>query len=471
MVFSSPIFLFLFLPVVLLGLAVVRVRRFQALWLLALSVLFYVWGAGQAVLILLGVTLAAYIAGWIPWQRLAVQSRRVVLAGVIFVLLAPILFFKYLPPLAGAIGNDAFAAVAIPLGISFFTFHAISYVIDIFRGAVERERNLRDFALYLFVFPHQIAGPIVRYAEIREELHGFREASLAQFGYGFTRFTWGLAKKVIVADPVGRLAGEIFAANADSIEISLATAWLGAVLYAVQIYFDFSAYSDMAIGLAIMLGLHFPENFRQPYRSWSVTEFWRRWHITLSRWFRDYVYFPLGGNRHSVVREYAALLTVFLLTSLWHGGTLNFLIWGGIHSAALLIERATGLRDSRRFLILRRALMLVFIVVSWVPFRTATTDDLGRYWASMLTGSLDGLSPIVITGLTPSVLIALAIAAVSLFGSSATTGFSTVFGTSSSLELERFRFRLAIPVAAVLFVVASLVMLWSNFSPFLYFQF
>lgn len=471
MVFSSPVFLFLFLPVVLLGLAIVRVRRFQALWLLALSVLFYVWGAGQAVLILLGVTLAAFGAGWIPWQRFAVRWRRVLLAVVILVLLAPILFFKYLPPLSGALGSDAFAAVAIPLGISFFTFHAISYVVDTWRSTIERERNLRDFALYLFVFPHQIAGPIVRYAEIRTELHGYREASLSEFGYGLTRFSWGLAKKVIVADQVGRLASQIFAANAEGTELSLATAWLGAVLYAVQIYFDFSGYSDMAIGLAIMLGFHFPENFSQPYRSWSVTEFWRRWHMTLSRWFRDYVYFPLGGNRRGPVREYAALLTVFLLTSLWHGGTLNFLIWGGLHSAALLVERLTGLRDSQRLLTVRRVLMLLFIVVSWVPFRTGTTEELGRYWSSMVTGSLDGLAPIAITGLTPAVLFALGIAVVSLIGPTRATGFGVVFGTRSTLELERFRFRLAIPVAIVLFALSSLVMLWSDFSPFLYFQF
>ncbi len=471
MVFSSPVFLFLFLPVVLLGLALVRLRRFQAFWLLGLSALFYIWGAGQAVLILVAVTLAAYAAGWIPWQRLTVRWRRVLLAAVILVLLLPILFFKYLPPLAGAAGSDAFAAVAIPLGISFFTFHAVSYVIDVWRGTIVRERNLRDFSLYLFVFPHQIAGPIVRYAEIRDELHGFREASLPQFGYGFTRFTWGLAKKVIVADQVGRLAGEIFAINAGGTDLSLATAWLGAVLYAVQIYFDFSGYSDMAIGLAIMLGFHFPENFAQPYRSWSVTEFWRRWHMTLSRWFRDYVYFPLGGNRHGVLREYGALLTVFLLTSLWHGGTLNFLIWGGLHSAALIIERATGLRDSQRLLIVRRVLMLLFIIISWVPFRTATTDQLGRYWSNMVTGSLDGLAPIAITGLTPAVLIALAIAVISLIGPARSTGFGAVFGTRSSLELERFRFRLAIPLGIVLFVISSLVLLWSNFSPFLYFQF
>ena len=475
MVFSSPTFLFLFLPVVLVGLALVRVRRFQNLWLLAMSVMFYIWGAGGAALILLGVTVVSFSVGFLPWSTWKLRASpvlaRAALASAILILLLPILLFKYLPPIAGALGSDTFASVAIPLGISFFTFHAISYVVDVWRGTIQPERNLRDFALYLFVFPHQIAGPIVRYAEIRDELYGYRDSSLAQFGYGATRFAWGLAKKVIVADQVGRLANAIFASNAAGTELSLATAWLGALLYTVQIYFDFSGYSDMAIGLAIILGFHFPENFRQPYRSSSITEFWRRWHMTLSRWFRDYVYFPLGGNRHGVAREYAALLTVFLLTSLWHGGTVNFLIWGGLHSAVLVVERATGLRDWQRLLLLRRVLVLVFIVVSWVPFRTGSIEDLWRYWGSMAHGSLDGLAPLAITGLTPVLLFALALGLVSLIGPASSTGFARIFGTRSSLELERFRFRLAIPVAAVLVVASSVILLWSDFSPFLYFQF
>ena len=473
MVFSSPVFLFVFLPLVLLGLALVRVRIVQAIWLLGASIAFYIWGAGAAVLLLFGVALVGFAAGLLPWQRLRARRAiaRLVLGAVIALLLLPIVFFKYVPTLVGQAGGGAVAAFVIPLGISFFTFHAISYVVDVYRQTIEPERRPHIFALYLFLFPHQIAGPIVRYAEIRAELGGFRDAALPQFGFGFIRFSWGLAKKVIVADPVGRVADVVFAVNSQGQELSIASAWLGAVLYAVQIYFDFSGYSDMAIGLALMLGFHFPENFNQPYRSISVTDFWRRWHMTLTRWFRDYVYFPLGGNRRGRAREYGALLIVFALTSLWHGATWGFLIWGALHSAALIIERVTGIRESARFAVPRRVLLLVFIVLSWVPFRAGTLNDVLRYWGSMLHGPLQGLSPAELTQLSPLVAVALLIAVVSVIGRRDTTGFAAVFGTRSAAELDRFRWRLAVPIAVLLFAVSVIVLLWADFSPFLYFQF
>jgi alginate O-acetyltransferase complex protein AlgI len=472
-VFSSPVFLFAFLPLVLLGLALVRVRIVQAIWLLGASIAFYVWGAGAAVLLLFGVTLVGFVAGLLPWHRIRARRARgrLLLGVVIAVLLLPIVFFKYVPTLVAQAGGGAIAAFVIPLGISFFTFHAISYVVDVYRETIEPERRPHVFALYLFLFPHQIAGPIVRYAEIRAELGGFRDPALPQFGFGFIRFTWGLTKKVMVADPVGRVADVIFAANAGGSELSIASAWLGAVLYAVQIYFDFSGYSDMAIGLALMLGFHFPENFNQPYRAISVTDFWRRWHMTLTRWFRDYVYFPLGGNRRGPLREYGALLLVFALTSLWHGATWGFLIWGALHSAALIIERVTGIRESARFAVLRRVLVLVFIVLSWVPFRAGSLDAVLRYWGSMLHGPVAGLSPGELTQLSPVVAVALLIAVVSAIGRRDATGFGMVFGTRSVAELEHFRWRLAVPTTVILFAVSVIVLLWADFSPFLYFQF
>jgi D-alanyl-lipoteichoic acid acyltransferase DltB (MBOAT superfamily) len=302
------------------------------------------------------------------------------------------------------------------LGISFFTFHGISYVVDVARSETLAERNLRDYALYLFVFPHQIAGPIVRYAEIREEIKRPRTAPLDETTLGLARFSWGLTKKVVVADPCGRLADELFAISAAGGDLSAADAWLAAALFTVQIYFDFSGYSDMAVGMAMMMRFHFPENFRQPYRSISVTDFWRRWHITLSRWFRDYVYIPLGGNRHGALRATAALLTVFLLTSLWHGAAWTFLVWGGMHSAFLVIERVTGLRRTSRFAVLRRLAMLIFLVVSWVPFRATSLRALENHWGAMFGGPWTGLGPTALTGITPFVALALVIAIISLFG-------------------------------------------------------
>lgn len=472
MVFSSVTFLFVFLPVTFLGLAALRGRGWQNSWLLAMSVVFYVWGGGAAAGVIAYVTLVSYLGGRLPWPRWRsrIHLRRGALATLVALLLLPLLFYKYLPPVSLSVGLAIPWDLALPLGISFFTFHGISYVVDIARGDAG-ERNLRDYALYLFVFPHQIAGPIVRYSEIRGEIKLGRTAPLDETVLGLARFSWGLAKKVVVADPIGRLADQLFGVSAAGGQLSAADAWLAAVLFAIQIYFDFSGYSDMAVGLALMMRFHFPENFRQPYRSVSVTDFWRRWHMTLSRWFRDYVYIPLGGSRHGPVRSMVALLTVFFLTALWHGATLNFLIWGGLHSAMLLIERWTGLRNVSRFATIRRLGMLLFIVVSWVPFRAPTMLALDNHWGAMFTGPWTGLSPTALTGMTPFVWLALLIALISVIGPRDTTGFATVFGGRAVAELPGISMRRLVIGTVLVLGVALWTVMWSDFSPFLYFQF
>jgi alginate O-acetyltransferase complex protein AlgI len=472
-VFSSPVFLFAFLPITLAVIALVKGHRFQNAWLLGMSALFYFWGAGGGIGAILFVTLASYGAAFLPWDRIKAGARwrsRLVLGLVIATLLIPLLVFKYAPSLFERAGSTALSSLVLPLGISFFTFHAISYVVDVFRGTVEREANLRDYALYLFIFPHQIAGPIVRYSEIRHELKSAREPRLIEVGYGASRFTWGLAKKVIIADPCGLVADQVFAANAAG-NLSMGEAWIGAFMYAMQIYFDFSGYSDMAIGLALMLGFRFPENFFQPYRSISVTDFWKRWHMTLTRWFRDYVYIPLGGNRRGPGREYLALIVVFTLTALWHGDAVTFLVWGGIHAAALLFERITRLRDWTGWAIARRAAMFVFIVISWVPFRAPNSTALQSFWTSMFAGEWRDLPPYLITDMTGIILFAAAMGIVSLFGPRANTGFGALFGASNVGEIESFRWRRAIPLIGVTGAATVLMVLWSGYSPFLYFQF
>lgn len=473
MVFSSTTFLFVFLPVTFLGLVALRSRRWQNSWLLAMSILFYVWGGGGATLVIAYVTLVSFIGGLLPWSSWRARStaRRVALGATIALILAPLLFYKYLPPAANLIDVELPWEILLPLGISFFTFHGISYVVDVARADTARERNLRDYALYLFVFPHQIAGPIVRYSEIREELKRPRSAPLDQTTLGLARFSWGLTKKVVVADPCGRLADELFAVSAAGGTLSAADAWLAAALFTIQIYFDFSGYSDMAVGLALMMHFHFPENFQQPYRSISVTDFWRRWHMTLSRWFRDYVYIPLGGNRNGPGRAIVALLTVFLLTSLWHGAAATFLIWGAMHSAMLVFERVTGLRRSTRFATLRRVGMLIFIVVSWVPFRATSGTALLAHWGAMFGDDWSGLGPIALTGLTPFVWIAIIIAIASVIGPRDTTGFATVFDGRSVTEVDRMSRTRLVLGTLVLLGVAVWIVLWSDFSPFLYFQF
>jgi alginate O-acetyltransferase complex protein AlgI len=398
-------------------------------------------------------------------------------AALIALLLVPLVIYKYAP-----VGSELMRSTiwphgplvhyALPLGISFFTFHVISYVVDVGRGGRPAERTLRDYLLYLFLFPHQIAGPIVRYAEISTEIKDRRDVVLGDLTYGLARFAWGLAKKACIADSVGVTADAAFAAPTGSLNAT--TAWLGAIAYAVQIYFDFSGYSDMAIGLAAMFGFRFPENFFAPYRSLGPADFWRRWHMTLSRWFRDYVYIPLGGNRHGVRREYLALLVTFALTSLWHGATWPFLVWGGLHSLALVLERVSGLRGRTGLPWLRRALMVVFVVVSWVPFRAPTLGHAVALWKAMFTGVFTGRggapSPSVLITLTPWTLVALGVGLLVFVGPRQVTGFQLVHGGGAPSR-PAFRCSLAAVTVPMLLVVAVISVLWLDFSPFLYFQF
>jgi alginate O-acetyltransferase complex protein AlgI len=482
MVFSSPTFLFLFLPLTLLAYLAV-----PASWrngcLLVASVIFYVWGSGGQVLVLLYVSLLSFVGALLARRaadRAAVadeagetpKAPRASIALLILLLLIPILLYKYAPPVTELVRSYAWSSsptvnLALPLGISFFTFHAISYVVDVGRGGLQPERSLRDYLLYLFLFPHQIAGPIVRYSEIVKEMKARRDVTLGNATYGLTRFAWGLTKKAFIADSIGVIADAAFGAPHSTMNMS--TAWIGALAYALQIYFDFSGYSDMAIGLAAMFGFRFPENFRAPYRSLGPADFWRRWHMTLSRWFRDYVYIPLGGSRHGIAREYAALLITFLLTSLWHGATWAFLVWGGLHSLSLLLERVTGLRRSTTFPAVRRAVMFFFIVVSWVPFRSHTLGHAVDIWQAMVSGGLGAPAPEVLITLTPWTLVALGIGLLVFVGPRDITGFQLVHGGHA--DRIGFRYLRAAITAPVLLTLAVISVLWLGFSPFLYFQF
>jgi alginate O-acetyltransferase complex protein AlgI len=366
MLFPAPVFLFAFLPAVLLLHAVLPRPARNGL-LLAASLLFYAWGGVATLPVLLASILANWGFGrWIAGCEGRRRDRALGLGVAANLILLGA--FKYLDFLAGALGLPG-AGLPLPPGISFFTFHALSYLIDVARGSSPAQRRLADFALYISFFPQLIAGPIIRYRDIAAQLAA-RRADIALFASGVERFILGLAKKVLLADPLGAVADTVFATPAG--ELGLLPAWLGLVCYALQIYLDFSGYSDMAIGLGRMFGFRFLENFRYPYSARSVTEFWRRWHISLSRWFRDYLYIPLGGNRRGLARTTCNLGIVFLLCGLWHGASWNFLLWGAIHGAALGIERA-GFGD-----LLRRApagfghlWTLAWVLFAWVFFRAA----------------------------------------------------------------------------------------------------
>jgi alginate O-acetyltransferase complex protein AlgI len=390
MVFSSPIFLFLFLPVVMTAYLALPWLRLKNFWLLLASLVFYSWGEPLFLFLLLVSTVMNYYLGlWVDGSEN--PSRRKFAVGLAVALNIGLLaFFKYanfavhslnavlgcahLPPVS-------FPHIALPIGISFFTFHALSYVVDIYRRKSKAAKNPCDTALYIFLFPQLIAGPILRWSDIAPQLVQ-RVLTREGFTEGIRRFVMGFAKKMIVANIVAVPADKIFALPAG--ELTMPLAWFGTICYTLQIYFDFSAYSDMSIGLGKMFGFKFLENFNYPYISLSIREFWRRWHMSLSGWFRDYLYIPMGGNHVSTGRNYFNLITVFFLCGLWHGASWTFVIWGLYHGIFLVLERT-------RFRIfmdslwrpLRHGYTLLAVVCGWVFFRADTFSQAMEFFKFM----------------------------------------------------------------------------------------
>ena len=371
MLFSSIVFLFTFLPIVLI-LYYVLPRRFKNPVLLLASLLFYAWGEPIYLFLMMFSILFNYISGLDIARNLG--NKRAARKSLIFnvvVNLCVLGFFKYegfvLNSLNAVLPVEIpFQEVALPVGISFYTFQILSYIIDVYRGNVPVQKNLMDFALYVTMFPQLIAGPIVKYAEIDEQLH-VREENWGRFGEGVMYFIRGLAKKVLLANTVGMIYTNVSGMAPE--DVSVVTAWLGCLAYTFQIYFDFSGYSDMAVGLGKMFGFEFPWNFNYPYIAQSVTEFWRRWHISLSSWFREYVYIPLGGNRVPVPKHIRNLLVVWLLTGLWHGAAWNFVAWGLYYGVILIFEKYFFHRVLEKLPeVLRHIYSLVLVMVGWVLF-------------------------------------------------------------------------------------------------------
>ena len=371
MLFSSIVFLFTFLPIVLI-LYYVLPRQFKNPVLLLASLLFYAWGEPIYLFLMMFSILFNYISGLDIARNLG--NKRAARKSLIFnvvVNLCVLGFFKYegfvLNSLNAVLPVEIpFQEVALPVGISFYTFQILSYIIDVYWGNVPVQKNLMDFALYVTMFPQLIAGPIVKYAEIDEQLH-VREENWGRFGEGVMYFIRGLAKKVLLANTVGMIYTNVSGMAPE--DVSVVTAWLGCLAYTFQIYFDFSGYSDMAVGLGKMFGFEFPWNFNYPYIAQSVTEFWRRWHISLSSWFREYVYIPLGGNRVPVPKHIRNLLVVWLLTGLWHGAAWNFVAWGLYYGVILIFEKYFFHRVLDKLPEgLRHIYSLVLVMVGWVLF-------------------------------------------------------------------------------------------------------
>jgi len=388
-VFSSLLFLFRFLPLALAGHLLVP-RRWRNAALLLASLFFYAWGEGAVVLVMVASIAVNWGAGHVINKCDDRIRRQLWVALSVAFNLALLCVFKYLGFFVDTLNALLWRldspilhvkAIGLPIGISFFTFQAMSYVIDIYRGDARPQKNPLDFGLYIALFPQLIAGPIVRYRDLASQL-AQRTVDISGFAHGARRFIMGLAKKVLIANELAR-ASEYAFHQSPSSELSVGLAWIGLVAYGLQIYFDFSGYSDMAIGAGRMFGFRLRENFLHPYASCSLTEFWRRWHISLSSWFRDYLYLPLGGNRCGALRTYRNLLIVFLLCGLWHGANWTFLVWGLWHGAFLIAERVVRARPGLRALAERvprpasHAYLLLVVLLGWVPFESS---NLGAAW-------------------------------------------------------------------------------------------
>lgn len=370
MVFSDLIFLFFFLPAVLL-VTKLSPRRIRNGELFLFSLLFYAWGEPVYVMLMLAVIVINYTAGLLIARfprKTRPLGRKLMLTLVLAADLAILGYFKYTGFLLESLNrlsgwHLAVPEIVLPIGISFYIFQSMSYVIDVYRADVRPQGSPLLFGTYVSLFPQLIAGPIVRYRDIADQL-AEREETAARFAYGVKRFVYGLSKKILLANQIGVLADRMLLSESGTV-----SAWVGMAAYTLQIYFDFSGYSDMAIGLGRMLGFRFSENFKHPYVSRSITEFWRRWHISLSSWFREYVYIPLGGNRKGLARQCLNLLLVWLLTGLWHGAAVNFLLWGLYYAVLLILEKLVFIRLLERLPgVLQHLLTLLLVAFGWGIF-------------------------------------------------------------------------------------------------------
>ena len=469
MVFSSPIFIFGFLPAVLAA-YYLSPRRFKNTVLLIFSLFFfYAWDKPFYAVIMMATTAFDFAAGFVIGRLKAKGSRRnqkIALTVSVVVNIGLLAFFKYTDLFINGV-NSLFDTgipvlnLVLPIGISFYTFQAMSYTIDVYRGDCEVQRNFIDFATYITMFPQLIAGPIVRYSTVEKALKCRRE-SFEDFGSGVVRFTEGLAKKILLANGIGAIFNEISAMQSRPVM----TTWLGALAFTFQIYFDFSGYSDMAIGMGRMFGFEFSENFRYPYISKSITEFWRRWHISLGTWFKEYVYIPLGGNRKGIGRQIINLLIVWALTGFWHGASWNYLLWGLYFGVILILEKLFLLKLLNRCpKAVGHIYSLFLIIIGWVIFANENFGDMLRFFKNLFVsdaGFSDGYSGFLwLSNLTLLVLAAVCSTALPK---------KAFYALKARLKPPVFTAVLTVSTAA-LFLVSVLFMVGESYNPFLYFRF
>ncbi|WP_020410964.1 MBOAT family O-acyltransferase [Hahella ganghwensis] len=470
MVFSSNIFLFLFLPA-FLAVYYLTPYRGKSLVILIGSYLFYAWWRVDFLLLFVAVTFWNYWIGINISNALSgsVKAKRWVALGVAGNL-GTLGYFKYanfgvdsLNALLTGLGFQPFEImhVILPIGISFYIFQAISYIVDVYRGDTEPTRRFIDFAAFIALFPQLIAGPVLRYKDLADQFYD-RTHTVDKFSEGASRFMQGFVKKVIIADTIAPLVDNLYALE----NPTAADAWLGALAYAAQLYFDFSGYSDMAIGLGLMMGFRFIENFNQPYISQSITEFWRRWHISLSSWLRDYLYIPLGGNRFGTFNTYRNLFLTMLLGGLWHGANWTFVIWGAWHGIWLAIERYLGWGDDRgRFLPFRWIFTFFLVLMGWVIFRAANVDEALKVYNAMFFSFEWSFSALYVESINSLQIFTLILAYVLIV----LLGVRAKYASARDMSATGLRF--ASVVLLPLFALSILKLSAQNYSPFLYFQF
>lgn len=466
MVFSSTIFVFLFLPLVLLCYFLAP-KKLKNYILLFFSLVFYIFGGPKFLLVLLFVVLIDYIGAILINKT---NKKKLFLILTLILNISTLVYFKYtgffLENVNNIFGlNITIPDIVLPIGISFYTFQAMSYVIDVYRKKVSLQKNYLTLLLYVSLFPQLVAGPIVRYETIEQELK-VRKTTFEDVEYGIRRFILGLAKKVIIANQMGALADTIFSSS----DISTPVAWLGAIAYMFQIYFDFSAYSDMAIGLGRIFGFKFLENFNFPYISKSITEFWRRWHISLSTWFRDYVYIPLGGNRKGIKRQIINLFIVWLLTGFWHGAEWNFVIWGLYYFIFLMLEKFVFNKVlAKTPNVIRHIYTLFIVLIGWVIFRCESLDSIKTMFTSMFTLKITefSLNELLIYLETYAIYFILAI----IFSMPV---YYKIVDKINSLKEGKLKLALNIlhyGSLIVIFIITIMFLAYSSYNPFIYFRF
>nr|MBQ6242889.1 MBOAT family protein [Lachnospiraceae bacterium] len=457
MVFSSIIFLYFFLPLCLLLYFLVPGIRAKNVILLLFSLLFYGWGEPVYILLmLLNITVNYFLGRLMEWEP--DKKKRTLVFAVFFNLLV-LGFFKYygflIESINGLLGTSLpVRKLPLPIGISFYTFQTLSYIIDLYRGKFKAQRSLIRFGLYISMYFQLIAGPIVRYHDVEKQLSQ-REISARRLGKGLAMFLFGLGKKVLIANLVGELFDILVSGQT---QFSTLGAWIGAIAYTLQIYFDFSGYSDMAVGLGHAFGFDFPENFRTPYLSSSVTEFWRRWHISLGTWFREYVYIPLGGNRGGAAKHIRNILIVWALTGLWHGANWTFVLWGLYYAVFLLIEKYVV---KKRVPVLGNIVTLLIVVVGWVLFSSNDLAEVGVRLSAMAGFGALGLTDTAALFYLReyAVWLILGIVLCLPFAARLKTGLLWKHRVLTGL------------IALLILVISTAFLVTQNYNPFLYFRF